>query len=324
MQLSIIILAAFVLDLVIGDPEYSLHPVRIIGHAISKLEGPLRKIPVNETVGGTLFGVAVIVLSVSAVTFLMYIAAIIDRFAPYSAFTSVVSIYFMYSCISVHDLKKRSMLIYTHLKNNELELARESLSMIVGRETSSLSEKEVVRATVETVAENMVDGIISPLAFAAIGGAPLAVFYKAVNTLDSMVGYKNEKYRHFGTFSAKLDDVLNFIPARASIVLVSIAAFLCNILFRYSFSFKNSLVAALKDGKKNPSPNSGYSEAAAAGALGIQLGGVNVYHNRKVEKPLIGSALHELDKEHIVHINRLMYATSLVSLFLSILFLIIV
>ena len=180
------------------------------------------------------------------------------------------------------------------------------LSYIVGRDTSKLSEKEIIRATVETVAENTVDGIIAPLFYAFIGGAPLAFAYKAINTLDSTVGYKNEKYKDLGFASAKIDDIANYVPARLTAVLMSLASLFLR------FDAKNCLRIAIRDRKNHKSPNCAYPEGAAAGALGVQLGGTNVYFGEVVVKPTIGDATRELVIADITRGNQLMYMTSVV------------
>jgi len=215
------------------------------------------------------------------------------------------SSFFIFTTLSTKNLGEEAFSVYRALKENNLELARERVSRIVGRDTKDLSRDEIVRATVETVAKNTVDGIISPLFYTVLGGAPLAMAYKAVNTFDSMVGYKNEKYLYFGWFSAKLDDLVNYLPARISIFLIPMASLLVR---------QRSLMALriiFRDGKKSPSPNAGIPEAGFAGALGIQLGGVNFYQGVKEYRPILGEKLKEISTKDILKAIRLSYAVSI-------------
>lgn len=212
--------------------------------------------------------------------------------------------------ISIKDLKAESMKIYNSLIHNDLESARKNLHFIVGRDTENLDKKEVLRGTIETIAEASVDGIISPLFYAAIGGPAMALTYKAVSTLDSMVGYKNSKYREFGWFSAKLDDALNYIPARISAVILPISSFLCGK------NWLGSIKTILRDGRKNPSPNSGIPEAAIAGALGIELGGINYYNSIPISKPIIGIRKNLLHEKHIKDAVKIVYVASFLTILL--------
>lgn len=220
------------------------------------------------------------------------------------------SSFFIFTTLSTKNLGEEAFLVYHALEEDNLKLARERVSQIVGRDTKDLSRDEIVRATIETVAENTVDGIVSPLFYAVLGGAPLAMVYKAVNTLDSMVGYKNEKYHQFGWFSAKMDDLANYIPARLSVLLIPIASLLVR---------QRSLMALriiFRDGKKSPSPNAGIPEAGFAGALGIQLGGVNIYQEIKEYRPILGEKLKRKSPKDILQAIRLSYAVSML-MFLS-------
>ena len=194
------------------------------------------------------------------------------------------------------------------MKTGDLEKSRIQLSYIVGRDTTNLNEKEIVRATVETVAENTVDGIIAPLFYGFIGRAPLAMAYKAVNTLDSTVGYKNDKYYYLGFASAKIDDIANYIPARLGVILLPLGS-----LFT-GFNFKDALKIGIRDRKNHKSPNCAFSEGAVAGALGIQLGGTNVYFGKEVYKPTIGDKTREIEIEDIVRTNKIMYSSSIISI----------
>jgi adenosylcobinamide-phosphate synthase len=208
--------------------------------------------------------------------------------------------FLLYTTFAARDLARHSRRVFAALKQGKLLQARQELSKMVGRDTETLDEKEVIRSSVESVAENTVDGVISPLFYALIGGAPLAIGFKAASTLDSMVGHKIPRYLQFGWASARLDDLLNFIPARISIFLFPVASLFCNL------SVTDSLRIVLRDGQKSPSPNAGIPEAAVAGALGVQLGGMSFYKGVARPKPLIGDPKRELAAADILITNRLM------------------
>lgn len=295
----LIIFFAYLLDLIFGDPQWFPHPVRGIGLFIGRLERPCRSLVRNQRLSGAIFAVVIVALTWFITFFLIKAVSYYNRFLGVF-FSSIV----LYTTIAVKDLKIQSMKVYSALKNKNIHLARLRLSMIVGRDVENLDEAGIIRATVETVAENIVDGIISPLFYAFLGGVPLALAYKAVNTLDSMVGYKNEKYRDFGWASARLDDLFNFIPARISILFLLIAGWLAG------GDARNSWRIILRDRKNNPSPNSGIPEAAVAGALRIQLGGVNYYNSLAVEKPFIGDSFRPFKIEQIREALRIAYIVS--------------
>lgn len=285
---SFSILSAYLLDLVFGDPQWFAHPVRIMGFFIQQLETFLRKFVKNEKSAGILLVVLIVASTYLAVFLLTKIAL---KCSPYLGIA--VNAFLMYTAIAMKDLKVHIYKIYDALMCKDIILARKALSQVVGRDTQNLEEIEIVRASVETVAENSVDGVISPLFYAFIGGAPLALSYKAINTLDSMVGYKNERYKDFGWASARLDDAANFIPARLSALFLVLSSWLCE---------RNGLAAlriGIRDGRKNPSPNSGIPEAVMAGALGVRLGGLNTYNSVSVLKPLIGDNIFPLEMRHI-------------------------
>ena len=204
-----------------------------------------------------------------------------------------LNIIFMYTCLAARCLSNEALKIYKQLAKGDITAARMQTSMIVGRDTNNLDKKELTRAVVETVSENSSDGVIAPLLFMAIGGAPMAMAYKAINTLDSMVGYKNDKYLHFGWCSAKLDDLANYLPSRLT------GAFMCIAALFMGLDFKSSVITLKRDGKNHSSPNSGYPEAATAGALGIMLGGTNLYFGKPVDKPTIGDAKRTIEKQDI-------------------------
>jgi adenosylcobinamide-phosphate synthase len=214
----------------------------------------------------------------------------------------------IYTTLATKCLKDEAIKIYKVLKSGDIEKSRIQLSYIVGRDTTSLDGGEIIRATVETVAENTVDGIIAPMFYAFIGGAPLAMAYKAINTLDSTVGYKNEKYMNLGFASAKIDDIANYIPARISVLLMTIGSLILG------YDYKRCFKISIRDRKNHKSPNCAYSEGAVAGALGVQLGGTNIYFGKEVYKPTIGDKIRKIEIEDIVRTNKIMYATSITSI----------
>lgn len=299
------IYTGYALDLIIGDPYSFPHPVRYIGKLISIVEKQIRKITSSDKglkiagfflwfiVVGATFGITTLVLQLFKFNKLAYF---------------IVNTILIYTTLATKCLKDESVKIYKVLKTGDLEKSRIQLSYIVGRDTTNLNEKEIVRATVETVAENTVDGIIAPLFYGFIGGAPLAMAYKAVNTLDSTVGYKNDKYYYLGFASAKIDDIANYIPARLGVVLLSLGSLFAG------FNFRNALKIGIRDRKNHKSPNCAFSEGAVAGALGIQLGGTNVYFGKEVYKPTIGDKTREIEIEDIVRTNKIMYSSSIISI----------
>ncbi len=299
------IYTGYALDLIIGDPYSFPHPVRYIGKLISIVEKQIRKITSSDKglkiagfflwfiVVGATFGITTLVLQLFKFNKLAYF---------------IVNTILIYTTLATKCLKDESVKIYKVLKTGDLEKSRIQLSYIVGRDTKNLNEKEIVRATVETVAENTVDGIIAPLFYGFIGGAPLAMAYKAVNTLDSTVGYKNDKYYYLGFASAKIDDIANYIPARLGVILLSLGSLFAG------FNFKDALKIGIRDRKNHKSPNCAFSEGAVAGALGIQLGGTNVYFGKEVYKPTIGDKTREIEIEDIVRTNKIMYSSSIISI----------
>jgi len=299
---SLIILpAAYLLDLILGDPQFLPHPIRWMGKAIELLEPAFRNISKNLYVSGAFFAIFLI-LSTWGIAFIIVGAAM--KLNPMLGI--VIEIVLIYWCISVKSLRQSAMEVSRLLMNSGIKEAKEKVSLIVGRDVEKLTERGIVKATIETVAENLVDGVISPLFFAVIGGAPLAIAYKMVNTLDSMVGYKNEKYIHFGKAAARIDDIANFIPARICVPVISFAA---QILSGKGLS---SLKTAIKEGKNHSSPNAGFPEASFAGAMGIKLGGPNYYHGKLVYKPYIGKLFGEADIKHIKKACDLMILSSVI------------
>jgi len=301
---------AFLLDSAFGDPVWLYHPIRIIGKWISFMEKVLRRIFPGGRSGERMAGAVLLVMVVLPAFLipggLLYMAG---KIHPWAAW--ILEVFWMYQILAMKCLKAEALKVYDALAKQDLPLARQRLSWLVGRDTENLSAEEVVKATVETVAENTTDGVVAPMVFMAVGGAPLGFAYKAVNTLDSMVGYRNDKYRYFGTASARADDFVNFIPARLTGILMVIAAALC----RYDVS--GSWRCFLRDRNKHLSPNSAQTESACAGALGIQLGGTHDYFGKPVEKPTLGDAKRKAAPEDIRRANRLMTATSILALILA-------
>lgn len=298
-----ILLLAYILDLVLGDPEKLPHPVRWIGRAIVFFEGLIRRstgTPFKERLGGVILA-AVIAGGTYAVSFFMLYLSYEISFVLFY----IVSTYMVWTSLSIKSLKTEAMGVVKALGDGGLPAARKRLSRIVGRDTGELDEQGVLRATVETVAENTSDGIIAPLFFLALGGPALMMAYKAINTLDSMVGYKNTRYRDLGWCSARLDDIANFIPARLSGALIACAAFILG------YNWKRSLSILKRDGDKHASPNSGMPEAAVAGALGLRLGGPSFYNGVLSDKPFIGEKASELSAVCVLNVIRLMEASAL-------------
>jgi len=296
------IIVAYFLDLLIGDPRWFPHPVKGMGNLVVYLEKWLRRTVLNQRIAGVILAIVVVSSTYLIAFFAVYLAECVGKWTEF-----IVESFLIFTTFSVKDLGKETDEVYQALNMDDLELARRKLSMIVGRNTENLSRDEIIRATVETIAENSVDGVISPLFYTALGGAPLALAYKAISTLDSMVGYKDEKYLYFGWFSAKLDDVANYIPARISVLLIPIASF---ILKKRALGAWRSI---LQDGNKSPSPNAGLPEAGFAGALGIQLGGVAFYQGKRFYKPLIGEKIRQREGDDIPRATHLMYVLSTVA-----------
>lgn len=293
------ITVAYVMDIIIGDPQWSYHPVRLIGKSIESMESLLRRLPVPERMSGMLL-TALIVLGTYLIT---YAVVFVVRQWCFLC-EIIVGAVIAYFAISVKSLADEAKKVMTFLMKNDLINARKALSHIVGRDTGHLNEEQIARACVETVAEGSVDGIVSPLFYFFVGGPAVAMAYKAVSTLDSMVGYKNEKYIRFGWASARLDDAANYIPARICVVLIPIASLLCGC------GFTRSLWTAFRDGRKHESPNSGIPEAAMAGALRVQLGGPSIYQGEVVEKPFIGDDQDQITPESICIAVKITYVTS--------------
>lgn len=299
------ILLGFILDTIIGDPYKLPHPIRWIGSFISILEKLCRKIAKSNTMLMILGAILVfIVVFVSGgITLLVLKLASFNKYA-YLIVSSVICYYML----AGKSLKTESMKVYKAFENNDTEGARKAVSMIVGRDTQSLTKEGIIKAAVETVAENSSDGVVAPLIYMLIFGPVGGVVYKAVNTMDSMIGYVEEKYFYIGKFAAKLDDVLNYIPARISGILVIISAF----ILRYDY--KNAFMIFKRDKRKHASPNSAQTESAMAGALGVQLAGDATYFGVVHKKPYIGDKKREIENEDIKRANDIMYTMTIICL----------
>ena len=300
------LLLGFCIDLLLGDPRWLYHPVQAIGWLIVKLEPPLRRVFPDTDRGQVRAGVALVILVVG-ITGLVSGGILwgLHRLHPMAGFAGEVILCWL--ILAAKSLRTESMKVVKALETGTLDDGRRAVSMIVGRDTEHLSEEEVLKAAVETVAENASDGILAPLLFAAVLGPVGGICYKAVNTMDSMVGYKNDRYLYFGRAAAKLDDVLNFLPARISGFLMAAAAFL-------GFDGKNAFRIFFRDRKNHASPNSAHTEAACAGALGLQLGGTHDYFGKPVVKPTIGDDLRAVTRGDVAAANRLALTTALLAL----------
>ena len=305
---AIAIILAYVIDLVIGDPRHLPHPVKWMGACISFLDKKLNKGKRKRLKG--LIMLMLLLLLVFGISF-----SLVYLFYQWHVIAGILlEGLLIATTIAQKDLKRASLAVLKPLKKKDIAEARKQLSFIVGRDTERLSEQEIIRGTVETVAENTSDGITAPLFWAMIGGAPLALVYRAVNTCDSMVGYKNDQYKEYGWASARLDDVLNWIPARLTGYITMIS------MKPEGRTFKKALQIFRRDANQHNSPNSGWGEGSVAALLGIQLGGVNYYHGKESLSPTIGEAIHTLQTNHIVKAIVIMQRT--VFLFLVMLILV--
>nr|WP_300004599.1 adenosylcobinamide-phosphate synthase CbiB [Tissierella sp.] len=303
------ILLASILDFLIGDPYSFPHPVKLMGRIISFEDRFFRKLARDKNL--KLMGLVIVLINISLGFTLPYflLKSIKEiRWLYYS-----VNIYLIYSCIASRCLHYEAFKVVDALKEG-LEEGRKRLSYIVGRDTKSLSEEEIIKATVETVAENTSDGVIAPLLYIMILGAPGGLMYKFVNTMDSMLGYMNEKYIDLGYFPAKVDDLFNYLPARITGVLMNLSS-----LSR--FDSKNGFKVMIRDRKNHKSPNAIYPEAATAGLLGIQLGGSSVYHGKLVEKANIGDNIFQISKKHIRSAVEIMYRSEILLILIYLLIL---
>jgi len=306
MEILIAVVIGFILDLMFGDPLWLPHPIRLIGLLISKGEMIIRKVfpktKNGELIGGLILATAVIAIAFMVPFWILYLAGKIDIYLKIA-----INSIFCYQILATKSLKTESMKVYHQLVKNDIANAKKFLSWIVGRDTENLNEEGITKATVETIAENTSDGVIAPLIFIVVGGAPLGFFYKAVNTLDSMIGYKNEKYLFLGRFAAKLDDVVNFIPAIISAYILIAASFITGL------DYKNAYRIYKRDKRNHTSPNSAKTESVCAGALNVQLAGDAYYFGNLVKKKTIGDNNRTIQINDILLTNRLMYATAIIA-----------
>lgn len=303
----IVALFAFLVDIVVGDPRSRMHPVVLVGNLISSLEKLLyheADTDNKKMVKGALLAAFVLVFAYH----MAYLLVQLSSQAGNPLLDTMVQALILSFTISPRSLSEAGRELFQLLEDGNIEKARFKVGWIVGRDTDKLSPAEVTRATVETIAENTVDGLIAPLFFFAVGGVPLAVLYRAANTMDSMLGYKNDRYLFFGRVPARLDDILNYIPARICGVLFVLSAMLLG------FDYRAAWRIMLRDARKHPSPNGGWAEASVAGALGIRLGGYNSYFGKQHFRAYMGDPLKELQQGNIMECIRLMYSASILFL----------
>ena len=301
---------AFLVDTIIGDPNSRWHPVVLMGKFIGILE---KRFYQKEDSDGKKFTLGAMLVLITLLVSYEAAAAVmmLSYRIPWSLGSAVVGGVLLSFTISPRSLARAGKGIYTLLILGELEEARRKVGWIVGRDTENLDDSEIARAAVETIAENTVDGIIAPLFFFIIGGVPLAVLYRAANTMDSMIGYKNDKYLYFGRAAAKLDDALNYIPARITGILFIFAAWVLG------FDYKNAYRVMLRDAEKHPSPNGGYAEATVAGALHVRLGGVNSYFGKKHFRAYMGDVIEMIAPKHIMESIRMMYTVTVMFILIA-------
>lgn len=297
------LMAGYAADLIFGDPRWLYHPVRLIGNLIALLEKIIRKImpasKAGELAGGFITVVLVLLICGVVPWLLLHLVFGLNVVAG-----AVLEAFMCYQLLAVKSLKDESMKVYDALKGSSIEDARKAVSMIVGRDTQNLDHKGVAKAAIETVAENFSDGVIAPMFYMFIGGPVLMYIYKGINTMDSMLGYKNDRYLYFGRCAAKLDDAANFIPSRLAALLFIAAAYIG------SFNGKGAVKIFKRDRFNHASPNSAQTESAAAGALDIQLAGNAYYFGKLYEKPTLGDSVKEPEAEDIKRVNKLMYIGS--------------
>jgi adenosylcobinamide-phosphate synthase len=305
MRLEYQIIIAFALDAILGDPQWMPHPVRMIGKFAAGLERPLRSLFRNAFLAGLLLW-SIVFMAVGLIAAALLFAAY--RIHPSAG--DIIGIILLYFGFAGRDLLDHGSRVYRALVAGNLREARRRVSMMVGRDTAGLDQKGIARAAVESIAENLVDGVTAPVFYAILAGPVGLWLYKAINTLDSMFGHKDERYLYFGRASAKIDDVANYLPARLTALLVPVAAFLTGGSPRHSFRILQ------RDGRKHASPNAGLSEAAFAGALGVPLGGMNYYDGKAEYAPTMGEEKEILAAHHIRRAIRMMALTALLFLML--------
>lgn len=303
----------FCLDIILADPAWMPHPVVWMGRFITFAEKLLRKVFPKTPKGERAAGVFLVLTLLSVTGVIAFGAIALANFvSPYLSFA--LQVLWCWQVLAMKGLKQEAIAVYQKLAENDLPAARTAVARIVGRDTQSLSEEGVTKAAVETVAENFSDGVLAPLFYLFLGGAPLALLYKAINTMDSMVGYKNERYHFFGWAAAKLDDIANFIPSRIAALLWIIASGLAGQ------NAKNAWRIWRRDRRNHASPNSAQTESACAGALGVRLAGPASYFGQLVEKPYIGDALRPIEPKDIERACKVLYLASSLALLLGVLF----
>ena len=303
MEVIIILIIALIIDLIISDPDWIPHPVVIIGSLISFLEKYLLKnedSPLRAKIKGTILVIIVLGLSYYLTSLIVVLSGQLNNY-----FARLLEVFLLSLTLALKGLIDAGKKVYSALKRDDLEQARKKVNLIVGRDCSQSSSQEVIRAVLETLAENSSDGILAPAFYYLVGGLPLAVAYKAVNTMDSMLGYKNERYLNFGLAAARTDDIFNYLPARLTAFFMTSASILPQ------YNFKEALKTVLNDAQKHPSPNAGYPEAAAAGALSLRFGGVNYYHGQKSFRAYIGQQNKKFELADILKLNKLIYFSML-------------
>lgn len=300
-----IVSIAFLIDLLTGDPYFIPHPVVFMGKSIEFFEKKVRKLFVNKKIGGFCIAVCNLILSFGFAWLIRHYTYAYDKRLGFIAECLMLS-----QMIAAHGLRKESMKVQNSLEKEGIEEARKRLSMIVGRDTDRLDEEGIIKATIETVAENFSDGVIAPIFYALIGGCPGAYLYKMINTMDSMIGYKDEKYLEIGRYAAKLDDIANFIPSRLSAIFLLIAGFIGGM------DYKSGIHIFLKDRYKHASPNAAQTESVVAGLLGVELAGDAYYFGKLHKKEKIGEAKRKVNIADIKRSNDLMYLAAFVGLFL--------
>ncbi len=293
----------YILDLAFGDPHNFPHIIKGIGSIICTSENMSRKLckksSTSEKIAGTIMSMCIIILMTTLSIILLYCTYKLSILLGF-----IIETFIYYQLLATKSLKDESMKVYDALKDKDIMKSRYMVSMIVGRYTDNLDEEGVAKAAVETVAENTADGIIGPMFYMVIGGAPLAIAYKAINTLDSMIGYKNNKYINFGKFAAKVDDIASYIPARLASYLMIAASYVLGL------DTKSGYRIYKRDKYNHASPNSAHTEAVAAGVLGIQLAGDTYYFGKLYKKPTIGDDCRKIEIEDIVRVNKLLYVSS--------------
>ena len=300
-----VFLGAYIVDIIVGDPHRFPHPVVIIGKFVRFLEDKIRRSSsVDKKKGGIILWFTVVIP-----VYFITLGIVEGCFFINPLFGAMITILLASLTLATKSLYDESKTVLNALNRGNMEEARKRLSMIVGRDTKDLNGEEILRAVIETISENLSDGIVAPMFYLSLGGLPLAMAYKAVNTLDSMVGYKNDRYTDIGWFSAKMDDMANLIPARLTGLIIVATSFMLR------FNWRDSWRIMRRDGRNHSSPNSGVPEAAVAGSLGIQLGGENRYFGEIVRKPTIGDKIKEIDKRDIKKAWVIMFTSSLLMAF---------